>query len=56
MKTSELSNGTRVLVKKGLWEGFVGTIEDIHPESSVIRVRNEAGEAAYAMKEDVKAV
>lgn len=56
METTKLSKDTRVLVTKGLWMGFVGVVEDIHEESSVIRLRNEAGEAAYALKEDVKPV
>ena len=56
MKPSELTKDTRVEVTNGLWKGFVGTIDDIHPESSVIRIKNEAGELAYALKTDVKAL
>lgn len=56
MKPNELRKDDRVLVTRGLWIGFEGIIEDIHPESSVVRLRSEDGETAYAQKEDVKPV
>lgn len=56
MKTNELRKGDRVLATQGLWNGFVGVIEDIHEESSVVRLRSDEGEAAYALKEHVKVV
>jgi transcription antitermination factor NusG len=54
MNNSELSNGDAVEVTKGLWKGVKGTIEDVHKESSVVRIKDERGETAYALKEDVK--
>lgn len=56
MKTTELTKGTRVECTKGLWKGFVGIIEDTHPESSVIRLKSDDGETAYALKDDVTPV
>jgi len=54
MNTSNLSNGDRVKVTKGLWKGITGTIEDVHKESSVVRIKDERGETAYALKEDIE--
>lgn len=56
MNTTELSKGTRVEVTNGLWKGFKGVIDDIHAESSVIRLTNSSGDMAYALKTDVKAI
>lgn len=56
MNPNELSKGDLVLVTRGLWMSFVGVIEDIHPESSVVRLKSRDGETAYAQKEDVKHV
>ena len=56
MKTNELPKGTRVQATKGLWKGFVGIIEDTHPESTVIRLKSDDGETAYALKGDVETV
>lgn len=53
METTELSKGTRVEVVKGLWKGFIGRIGDIHDESSVVSIVNEAGERAFAFKPDI---
>lgn len=54
MKTDELRKNDRVLVVRGLWKGFQGIIEDVHEESSVIRLKAADGDMAYALKEDVK--
>jgi len=54
MKETELSNGDLVKVTKGLWKGITGTIEDVHKESSVVRIKDERGETAYALKEDIE--
>jgi ribosomal protein L24 len=54
MKEKELSVNDAVEVTKGLFKGTRGFIEDIHTESSVVRIRDWEGNAAYAMKEDVK--
>ena len=56
MKPTELSKGTRVEVVNGLWKGFKGVVDDIHAESSVIRLVNSSGETAYALKSDVTAI
>lgn len=56
MNNTELSKGTRVEVINGLWKGFKGIIEDVHTESSVIRLRDDSGEVAYALKDDVKLI
>lgn len=56
MKADELSKNDSVEVTRGLWAGLRGFIEDIHPESSVVRIRDWQGEAAYALKADVKRI
>lgn len=56
MKTNELRKDDRVLVTDGLWNGFVGVVEDVHEEASVVRLRSDGGEAAYALKEHVKVI
>lgn len=53
MKANELTKNTRVLVTKGLWMGFTGIIEDSHPEASVVRLRSDTGEVAYALKTEI---
>lgn len=56
MTTQELSTNDTVEVVNGLWKGTRGVIEDIHRESSVVRIRDLQGEAAYALKDDVKRI
>lgn len=56
METTELTKNTRVRVVRGLWRGFEGIIEDIHDEASVIRLKADDGDTAYALKDDVEAV
>lgn len=54
MNNTELTKNARVEVTQGLWKGFKGIIEDIHEEASVVRLKDDQGEVAYARKEDVK--
>lgn len=56
MTQQKWKNGDRVKVVRGLWQGFVGVIDDVHGESSVARLINDDGERAYAMKDDLEAV
>lgn len=53
MTANELSKNASVEVTRGPWKGTRGFIEDITDESSVVRIRDWQGYAAYALKEDV---
>lgn len=54
MPEKELSVNDAVEVVNGLFKGTRGFIEDIHKESSVVRIRDWEGTIAYALKDDVK--
>lgn len=56
MKSTDLSKNDNVEVVQGLWKGTRGFIEDIHEESSVVRIRDWQGDAAYAMKDDIRRI
>jgi ribosomal protein L24 len=56
MKADEIGINSSVEVIKGLWKGTKGFVEAMDPESSVIVIRDWAGNAAYAFKDDVKRV
>jgi ribosomal protein L24 len=56
MTGKELAVNDAVEVVNGLWKGTKGFVEDIHRESSVIRIRDLSGDTAYALKTDVKPI
>ena len=56
MQADELSKNDSVEVVSGLFMGTRGFVEDIHEESSVVRIREWQGELAYALKSDVRRV
>jgi transcription antitermination factor NusG len=54
MPEKELSVNDAVEVVNGLFKGTRGFVEDIHKESSVVRIRDWEGTIAFALKDDVR--
>lgn len=56
MTTNTMRVGDKVEVLKGVYAGETGTIADIQPECSVIRIENAAKESVYALIDTVRPV
>lgn len=56
MTTNTMRVGNKVEVLEGVYAGETGTIADIQPECSVIRIENADADSIYALIDTVRAV
>ena len=56
MTTNTMRVGNKVEVLKGPFAGETGTVEDIQPQCSVIRIKAAEGDTVYALIDTVRPV